>query len=168
MKRRKNTKYVIITPVRNEEKYIETTIKSIISQTIKPLEWVIVNDGSTDNTGKIIDSFARQLGWISTLHRIDRGFRKSGGGVIESFYEGFNSLKADQYEFVIKLDGDLSFDPDYFERCFEYFNRIPHMDHLIIHRLILLLVLLQKHLKYRLMFQIIESLEIESLDLLQK
>lgn len=111
-------KYVIVTPARNEEEYIEKTIRSVAAQTILPAEWIIVNDGSSDNTGKIIDDYAKQYTWIRATHRANRGFRKSGGGVIEAFYDGYKKLKFQDYDFIVKLDGDLTFDPDYFERLF--------------------------------------------------
>lgn len=117
------THYIIITPVRNEEEYIEKTIVSVARQTIKPAEWVIVNDGSTDNTGKIIDEFSRQYPWIRTIHRENRGFRKAGGGVMEAFYDGYNSIQSSEFDFIVKLDGDLSFSEDYFEKCFREFDK---------------------------------------------
>ena len=43
-------KYVVITPVRDEENYIRFTIQSMINQTLRPQEWIIVDDGSTDKT----------------------------------------------------------------------------------------------------------------------
>ena len=46
-------KYVIITPVKNEEKYIAHTIDSVCNQILKPEEWLIVDDGSEDETKKI-------------------------------------------------------------------------------------------------------------------
>lgn len=116
-------KYIIITPVRNEEQYIEKTFQSVIQQTIKPTEWIIVNDGSTDNTRKIIDSFAQHHSWIQIVHREDRGFRKAGGGVMEAFYDGYNSIKSMNWDYIVKLDGDLSFNDDYFEKCFSKFDR---------------------------------------------
>ena len=116
-------RYVIITPVRDEEKYIEATIESVCSQTARPTEWVIVDDGSSDLTGEIADRYAAQHSWIHVIHRENRGFRKSGGGVMEAFYEGYNSLECKDWDFIIKLDGDLSFVPNYFEKCFEYFRR---------------------------------------------
>jgi poly-beta-1,6-N-acetyl-D-glucosamine synthase len=118
----KQTKYVVITPVRNEEAYIELTIQSMIDQTVTPMEWVIVNDGSTDRTGEIIDSYAASTPWIKHVNRTDRGFRKSGGGVIEAFYDGYDVLSKDGWEYIVKLDGDLSFQKDYFEKCFERFS----------------------------------------------
>lgn len=120
-----NQKYVVITPSRDEVEFIEMTIKSVIAQTILPVEWIIVNDGSTDGTGDIIDKYVDQYPWIHAVHREDRGFRSAGGGVIEAFYAGYNALKSNDWNFIVKLDGDLSFDSDYFEKCFEYFHKPP-------------------------------------------
>jgi biofilm PGA synthesis N-glycosyltransferase PgaC len=118
-----HTKYVIITPVRDEEEYIEATIESVCRQTTRPAEWFIVDDGSTDRTGEIIDRYAAQNSWIRPIHRKNRGFRKAGRGVMEAFYDGYNALPSNDWDFIVKLDGDLSFAPDYFEKCFEYFRR---------------------------------------------
>lgn len=122
-----NTKYIIITPARDEEQYIEKTISSVILQTFKPVEWIIVNDGSVDNTGTIIDKYATEYSWIKTVHRSNRGFRKAGGGVVEAFYTGYNALTCSDWEFIVKLDGDLSFEPDYFEKCFRRFEANPKL-----------------------------------------
>src|SRR5580692_13069281 len=116
------SRYAIITPIRNEEAHIEATIASVRRQTIQPVEWVIVDDGSTDRTAEIIDRCAVELPWVRVVHRPDRGFRKSGGGVVEAFYDGYNHLACGDWEFLVKLDGDLSFAEDYFERCFEHFR----------------------------------------------
>ena len=121
------TKYVIVTPVRDEEAYLRFTLDSMVQQTVLPREWVIVNDGSTDNTGNIIDEYAAKYSWIRHIPRGNRGFRKTGGGVVEAFYDGFNSLETQDWDFVIKLDGDLSFGPDYFARSFEKFNEDPKL-----------------------------------------
>lgn len=120
------TKYVIITPVRDEEKHIADTVESVVRQTVRPEEWIIVNDGSTDGTGAILDRCAVQYPWIRVIHRVNRGFRKSGGGVIEAFYDGYNTIKCD-WEFIVKLDGDLSFAPEYFEKCFDHFRSQPDL-----------------------------------------
>ncbi|MBM4305294.1 MAG: glycosyltransferase family 2 protein [Deltaproteobacteria bacterium] len=120
-------RYVVITPVRDEENYIGSTIQSMVRQTVLPQEWIIVNDGSSDRTGEIIDSAAREYPLIKTLHRKDRGSRKAGGGVIEAFYDGYSSIESNDWEFIVKLDGDLSFDMDYFEKCFEKFQDIPKL-----------------------------------------
>lgn len=120
-------KFVIITPVRDEEKYLKATIESVLRQTATPAEWIIVDDGSTDRTGDIIDGYAAQYPWIRVLHRANRGFRKAGGGVMEAFHDGFSTLECKDWDFIVKLDGDLSFDMEYFEKCFEYFRRDPEL-----------------------------------------
>ena len=84
--------YIIITPARNEGQNLQTTIDSVVAQTLRPRTWVIVDDGSTDNTGKLIDAAAQQHSWIKVVHRPDRGFRKQGGGVMETFHDGCSSV----------------------------------------------------------------------------
>jgi len=115
-------KYVIISPVRDEAKFIALTAQSILRQTIRPSEWIIVDDGSTDETAKIIDQYAAEFPWIHAVHRSNRGFRQSGGGVVEAFNAGYSAITCPDWEFVVKLDGDLIFDEKYFERCFERFR----------------------------------------------
>jgi poly-beta-1,6-N-acetyl-D-glucosamine synthase len=121
------TRYVVITPVRDEEEFVGATIESVSRQTVRPTEWVIVNDGSSDRTGEIIDRYAAEFPWIRAVHRSNRGFRKSGGGVVEAFYDGYRTLQSDDWDFVVKLDGDLTFSADYFEKCFAYFQSEPQL-----------------------------------------
>jgi glycosyltransferase involved in cell wall biosynthesis len=111
-----------VTPVRDEEKYLPLTIASMLKQTIPPQQWIIVNDGSKDRTREIINEAAKSCPWISGVHRQDRGFRKWGGGIIEAFYDGYKALDCTDWDFMSKLDGDLSFEPDYFERTFQKFR----------------------------------------------
>lgn len=121
----KKTKYVVITPARNEEDYIEKTLFSMINQTILPLLWVIVDDGSNDSTPDIIQKYLGKNPWIKMVRRNDRGFRKQGGGVMEAFYEGYFLVEKMDWDFIVKLDGDLSFTPDYFQLIFEGFKKDP-------------------------------------------
>ena len=121
------TQYVIITPVRDEEMFIEEAIASVKGQTIRPAEWVIVDDGSTDRTGELIDRHAAQVPWIRVVHRPNRGFRKAGGGVMEAFRDGYKALHRDDWDFIVKLDGDLTLSADYFEKCFDHFERDPNL-----------------------------------------
>jgi glycosyltransferase involved in cell wall biosynthesis len=120
-------KYVVVTPVRDEEAYLEKTIEALASQTIRPDRWQIVNDGSTDRTGAIADAAARSYPWIRVVHRSNRGFRKAGGGVVEAFYDGYAGVDGQEWDFIAKLDGDLSFENDYFERCLQKFKENPKL-----------------------------------------
>lgn len=123
----KCTRYVVITPVRDEEKFIDATVQSVLEQTIRPIEWIIVDDGSSDRTGEIIDGYARQYAWIKVVHRVNRGFRQSGGGIAEAFNDGLKMVKSSDWDFIVKLDGDLTFAPTYFETCFDRFNEDPRL-----------------------------------------
>jgi len=120
------TKYVIISPVRNEEKYIEKTIKSVINQTVKPTEWIIVNDGSTDGTRGIAERYTEKYDWIKLINRKDKGHRP-GRGVVEAFYAGYNQIVHKDFDFIVKLDGDLSFKPTYFESLFNEIEKNPKL-----------------------------------------
>ena len=118
-KRLANIRYVIISPIRNEGHLIEKTIKSVVSQTVKPVKWVIVNDGSTDNTRQIIEKYIEKYGWIKLVNLPDRGFRKQC--VASVLPAGLNLINIDDYDFIVKLDGDLSFESTYFEELFTRF-----------------------------------------------
>lgn len=115
-------KYIIISPVRDEVEYIRFTLASVIGQTVTPVQWIIVDDGSTDGTAAILAEYAVKFDWIKIVRRSDRGCRKSGGGVIDAFYDGYAALDTMDWDCIVKLDGDLSFDSDYFEKCFENFR----------------------------------------------
>lgn len=119
--------YVVITPARNEAERIVHTIESMVAQTHRPLRWVIINDGSTDDTALHLDRAAQAHPWILPVHRPDRGFRKQGGGVIEAFYDGYPLVESIPWEFIVKFDADLAFDPDYFERCLAHFDLDPSL-----------------------------------------
>lgn len=119
--------YVIVSPVRNEAESLPQTIAAVVAQTVRPARWVIVNDGSTDRTRSIIDQAARTHAWICAVHRGDRGTRRAGSGVMEAFYDGYQLLPPAGWDFVVKLDGDLVFAPDYFERCLERFATAPRL-----------------------------------------
>ena len=122
-----SVRFVIISPVRDEEQHIRATIESVVNQTVRPVEWIIINDGSSDGTGAIIEEYAARFPWIRPIHRPNRGFRKSGGGVVEAFNEAYKTLQSESWDFIVKLDGDLSFAPNYFERCFENFASEPRL-----------------------------------------
>lgn len=106
--------YVIITPARNEERFIEATIQSVIGQTILPVKWVIVDDGSTDRTAQIVGRYLRQNAWMELVQMADRRDR-SFAGKAGAFNAGYERVKGLQWEIIANLDGDITFEPDHFE-----------------------------------------------------
>ena len=119
------TRYVIVTPARDEEQNIEELIRSLAAQTCLPTEWIVVNDGSKDKTAEILEKYATEFPWLHVYHLRDRGHREPGGGVIRAFAYGLSHLQTKDWDFIVKLDGDLSFAPDYFDSCFEEFRKDP-------------------------------------------
>lgn len=100
-------------------------MESVIRQEIIPSQWVIVDDGSRDNTGSVIEERARDYPWITLVRRPDRGFREPGTGVIDAFYSGYQHLQVPDWEFIVKLDGDLILSPEYFKSCLAEFRCDP-------------------------------------------
>lgn len=106
--------YVLITPARNEQAFIEKTIESMIHQTCLPLKWVIVDDASTDETGEIVTRYVAQYPWIEMVQmpqRRDRNFAAK----VTAFNAGYERVKALHYEIIGNLDADISFAEDHFE-----------------------------------------------------
>lgn len=114
-------RYVIVTPARDEEKYIEETILSVIHQTILPIEWVIVDDGSSDCTPEIVRRYIPDHPFIRLVRNHRTGIRQTGTAEIRAFKYGYESIRAEDHDFIVKLDCDLSFEPDYFENLFGRF-----------------------------------------------
>jgi biofilm PGA synthesis N-glycosyltransferase PgaC len=119
--------YVIVTPVKDEERYLPLTLRSVTRQTLLPRRWIIVSDGSVDQTAQIARQWAARHHWITVVEKENEGPRRRGGGVVRAFYRGFELVRDEPWEFVVKLDGDLSFGPKFFERIFAEFARRPRL-----------------------------------------
>ncbi len=120
-------KFIIITAARNEAAYLGKTIKSVISQTLLPQEWVIVDDGSTDETPRIAQAAAQVHPWIKVVERGDRGYRDVGGGQAEAIREGLKHVSVDDYEFLFNLDADIILGPDYYKVILQKFSENPRL-----------------------------------------
>jgi len=118
--------YVLVTPARNEEAYIEGTIKSVVAQRIRPVRWVIVSDGSTDRTDEIVKKYTDQHGWIELVRMPERKERHFAGKV-HSFNAGYDRLKGLEYDIIGNLDADISFEEDYFEFVLKKFAENPEL-----------------------------------------
>lgn len=120
-KERSVKKYILITPARNEEAYIEFSLKAVIEQTVRPVEWVIVSDRSTDGTDRIIKKYAAEHGFIK-LVSLPPGQGRNFSSKVEAFKAGYRAISVKDYDFIGNLDADVSFAPDYQERLLEKFG----------------------------------------------
>lgn len=118
--------YVLITPARNEAGFIELTLKSVVSQTHHPLRWVIVSDGSTDETEELVKKYAADHAWIELIRLPERRERHFAGKVM-AFNLGWERVKRLPYEIIGNLDADISFDRDYFEFLLTRFAENPEL-----------------------------------------
>lgn len=124
--RSKELSYVLITPARNEEDFLEQTIRSVIAQTARPRKWVIVSDGSTDRTDEIIEKYLPDYLWMELVrmpeHR-DRNFAAK----VSCFAAGLERVRQQNFDVIGNLDADISFGKDYFEFLLEKFAADPNL-----------------------------------------
>ena len=118
--------YVLITPARNEEAFIEQTIKSVVGQTVLPVKWIIVSDGSTDGTDDIVKKYAAEHQWIELVRMPERRERHFAGKV-HAFNAGFDKVKDLNYEIIGNLDADISFEEDYVSFLLSKFAENPQL-----------------------------------------
>ena len=118
--------YVLITPARNEADFIELTIKSVLAQTVRPVRWVIVNDGSTDATAEIVSDYAGVHSWIEMIQMPERQERHFGGKA-HAVAAGRQRMAGLQFDVIGNLDADVSFEPDYFEFLMTRFAENPKL-----------------------------------------
>lgn len=123
----KKHRYVIISPCRNEAKFARRTLESVVHQTFKPSLWVIVDDGSKDETPAILNEYSQKYSFIKIVNRMDRGYRSVGPGVINAFYKGLKKVHLEDFEFICKLDLDLEMPPCYFEILIKRMEENPRI-----------------------------------------
>jgi biofilm PGA synthesis N-glycosyltransferase PgaC len=121
-------RYIVVSPMKNEEKHVIRTLNSMVVQTVKPLEWVIVNDGSTDASPNIVADFSKRFPWIRLLNVAGLGERLPehyGGHVVDLIREGLAHVQSEDFEYLVKLDCDISFENNFFETILAAFERDP-------------------------------------------
>jgi len=118
--------YVLLTAARNEATSIAKTIDSVLRQTVRPAEWVIVSDASTDGTDDIVRAISLSAGFIR-LVRVDRDGGRSFGAKAIALDRARAGLSSSNYGFLGVLDADISFAPRYFESLLAEFDRDPSL-----------------------------------------
>jgi len=113
-------KYVLLTAARNEEAHIEKTIQAVISQTILPVTWVIVSDGSTDRTDEIVRNYESTYDFIQIVRRNSN--KRNFASKVQAIRAGYQKLKGLKYDLIGNLDADVTFGPEYFEKLLEKFR----------------------------------------------
>lgn len=119
--------YILISPVRDEERYLETTLRAVINQTLRPYRWIIVDDNSTDKTATILADYARKVEWIQILRLEHKGKRQPGSPVIRAFQAGYQLVANEPFEYVVKFDCDLNLPKDYFRLLVAEFSNQPDL-----------------------------------------
>jgi poly-beta-1,6-N-acetyl-D-glucosamine synthase len=117
--------YVVISPVKDESQHVEKTIASVIAQSVKPCKWVLVDDGSTDETPEILRRYAQRYDWIQILTLDNKSSRQPGTPVIHAFSRGFERVQPESAEFVVKLDCDVELPGNYFDSLLQRFIEDP-------------------------------------------
>jgi poly-beta-1,6-N-acetyl-D-glucosamine synthase len=118
--------YVLVSPARNEAAFIAKTIETVAHQTVLPAKWVIVNDGSTDNTQSIVEQYTAKYDWIELVNRPVRQERNFAAKV-HAFNVGQERVKDIPYEIIANLDADVALDPDHFEFLLNKFKENPRL-----------------------------------------
>lgn len=113
--------YYIVIPTYNEEKFIALTLQSIVEQTVLPSKVVVVNDGSTDKTVEIVNSFVEKYSFIAAVNKSSDAIHLPGSKVIQAFQKGLETLD-DNYDIMVKIDADLIFPSNYFETIIQHFQ----------------------------------------------
>ena len=114
--------YAVVTPVRDEADHFERTAESMVAQTHRPLQWVVVDDGSTDGTREIAERYALRHHWIEVIAAESAHERARGAPIVRAFQQGCATLRG-RPDVVVKLDGDLFLPAHYFEWVAQTFAR---------------------------------------------
>ena len=115
--------FIVITPVKNEEKYFHFVADSMVSQKLPPDRWIVVDDSSTDNSSEIIKNYAKQYHWIRYAKLDNQDEKRSyGAKVIRAFKFGLKQITSNNYDFITKLDADLTLPAQYFYEIFQAFK----------------------------------------------
>ena len=107
-------KYVLVTPARNEGRYLTKLIRAVEHQTIPPAQWVIISDNSTDNTYELAREAASRNKAIIPL-RLDQPGPRSFSSKALAFAQGYETIRNTRFNYIGNVDADVTFGPRYYE-----------------------------------------------------
>jgi glycosyltransferase involved in cell wall biosynthesis len=113
--------YVLITAAKNEAAFIESTIKSVVCQTLQPKKWIIVSDHSTDGTDYIVNKYSNEYSFISLL-KFDGALNRNFASKVHAISAAFDLLKNIDFDFIGILDADITFDENYYKNIINKFD----------------------------------------------
>jgi glycosyltransferase involved in cell wall biosynthesis len=113
--------YVLITAAKNEAAFIESTIKSVVRQTLQPKKWIIVSDHSTDETDYIVNKYSNEYSFISLL-KFNGTLNRNFASKVHAISSAFDLLKNIDFNFIGILDADINFDENYYENIIKKFD----------------------------------------------
>ncbi len=117
--------YILITSAFNEAEHIGNTVEAVIKQSLKPVKWIIVSDGSTDNTDSIICQYADRHDFIKFIRREKSDNETGFISKVSAIRVGYDALDGMPYRFIGILDADITFGPDYYESILSQFHKNP-------------------------------------------
>jgi len=117
--------YAVVTPVRDEAEHFCRTADSLVAQTYRPREWIVVDDGSLDGTRELAEAYAAAHEWIRVISSENQHHRRGRGAPIVRAFEAGRAQLAARPEVVVKLDGDIFLPPHYFAWVAATFARVP-------------------------------------------
>ena len=121
-----DARYILLTAARNEEDFIEATLRSVLAGTTLPVRWVIISDGSTDGTDAIVSRYAAKYFFIRVL-RLPADRDRSFASKAEAIRMGYESVKDVDFDFICNVDADIVLPEGYHRRILSEFDRRPNL-----------------------------------------
>lgn len=111
---------LVISPVRNEAGHIERVARAMAAQTLPPARWIVLDDGSTDGTRRLLEQLAPELPFLQIVsapsEMTDVPDRLARAAAPRAFNRALATTDPEEFTHVMKLDGDIELPPDYLEK----------------------------------------------------
>lgn len=119
-------RYVLVTAAHNEEFYLEKVLHAVTQQSLRPLRWVIVNDGSTDGTERIVRAYAARFPFIG-LVTLPGEHERNFAAQVHAIQAGYEELRSLDFQFIGNLDSDVALPSEYFVEILDRFDQDPRL-----------------------------------------